>query len=138
VKETPYDHYFWQLREIQRTLDRLQPQLRALDSIPLVDPGSDRSACYLAGRVHTTSFTKGISGICKPARAADAASNIEKTNRLYLIDSAADLLDEMNSGIESAVLMNPSLGDVVLSKVSLACSLALQPLQLVPPDLVSR
>ena len=29
-----FDHYFWQLRELQRALDQLQPQMRALDSIP--------------------------------------------------------------------------------------------------------
>ena len=31
---THFDHYFWQLRELQRAIDQLQPQLRTLDSIP--------------------------------------------------------------------------------------------------------
>ncbi len=203
----PYDHYFWQLREIQRTLDRLQPQLRALDSIPQsiqdqidqlaalqdkftlppyyldvveriqeslhVNPtleqlpflgSSEMQLIYDFRRRQNEldSLARDVMGAeallqsptervveslvsieallssahlsdqlleaaTQPQRAfqefasqqleiaADAASNIEKTNRLYLIDSAADLLDEMNSGIELAVLMNPSLGDVVLS-----------------------
>ena len=29
---TPYDHYFWQLREIQRTLDSLRPSLDAIET----------------------------------------------------------------------------------------------------------
>ena len=30
----PYDHFFWQLREIQRTLDQLAPRLEVYSSIP--------------------------------------------------------------------------------------------------------
>ena len=44
---------------------------------------------------------------------AAATSDIGKANRLHLVDSAADLLQAMNSALELAVLMNPELPETL-------------------------